>query len=90
MAALDRVGTPQQVALMAGAAVTPGTFARSLSERSWADQGLVTGLTVGSTYLATVLAQDAMDIVGQLGRRPASRCRRAPAASSGTCSGRWP
>jgi hypothetical protein len=65
MAALDRVGTPQQVGLMAGAAVTPGTFARSLSERSWTDQGLVTGLTVGSTYLATLLAQDAMDVLGE-------------------------
>ena len=65
MAARDRVGTPQQVGLMAGAAVTPGTFARSLSERSWVDQGLVTGLTVGSTYLATLLAQDAMDVVGR-------------------------
>ena len=64
MAARDLVGTPQQVGLVAGAAVTPGTFARSLSERSWADQGMVTGLTVGSTYLATVLAQDVMDAMG--------------------------
>jgi len=64
MTARDWVGTPQQVGLMAGAAVAPGTFARSLSERSWADQGLITGLSVGSTYLATVLAQDALDIVG--------------------------
>ena len=65
MAVRDLVGTPQQVGLVAGAAVTPGTFARSLSERSWADQGLITGLTVGSTYLATVLAQDVMDVVGR-------------------------
>src|SRR5918993_4112181 len=64
MAAHDLVGTPQQVALVAGAAVTPGTFARSLSERSWSDQGIITGLTVGSTYLATVLAQDVMDGMG--------------------------
>src|SRR4051812_15404790 len=65
MSAPDWVGTPQQVGLMAGAVVTPGTFARSLSERTWVDQGLVTGLTVGSTYLATLVAQDAMDVVGR-------------------------
>ncbi len=58
------VGRGSQVALGVAAAATPGTFAASLSKRSPLDQGLITGLAVGSHFLLTVITQDALDFGG--------------------------
>lgn len=58
------LGRGQQVGLVMAAAVVPTTFTRSLSERTWLDQGLITGLSTGTHFLLTVVAQDAMDVVG--------------------------
>ncbi|HWH99291.1 MAG TPA: hypothetical protein VNT27_03100, partial [Propionibacteriaceae bacterium] len=55
----------QQVGIMVAAGVAPTTFAGSLSERSWLDQGLVTGLSTGTQYLVTVTAQDALDLAAR-------------------------
>jgi uncharacterized membrane protein len=46
-----------QVGLVVASAVVPTTFARSLSERTWKDQGLITGLATGSQFALTVAAQ---------------------------------
>jgi uncharacterized membrane protein len=55
------VGRGQQVGLVLASAAVPGTFTRSLSERTWLDQGLITGLATGTHFLLTVIAQDAID-----------------------------
>lgn len=55
----------QQVGITVAAGVAPTTFAGSLSERSWLDQGLVTGLSTGTQYLVTVTAQDALDLAAR-------------------------
>ncbi len=54
----------QQVGLVVAAASVPPSFARSLSQRTWKDQGLVTGLSAGTTFLLTVITQDAIDTIG--------------------------
>jgi uncharacterized membrane protein len=59
------------VGLLVASAVVPGTFARSLSERSTVDQGLVTGLSTGLHYLLTVATQDMLQALS--GRVPAGR-----------------
>ena len=46
--------------LLVASGIVPGTFARSLSVRSAADQGIVTGLSTGLHYLLTVGTQDAL------------------------------
>ena len=46
--------------LLVAPGIVPGTFARSLSVRSAADQGIVTGLSTGLHYLLTVGTQDAL------------------------------
>ena len=53
------------VALLAASAAVPGTFARSLSPRSWVDQGLITGLSAGTHYLLTILAHDVLALAGE-------------------------
>ncbi|HSN06678.1 MAG TPA: alpha/beta-hydrolase family protein [Candidatus Angelobacter sp.] len=58
------VGRGQQVGLVVASAAVPTTFTRSLSERSWMDQGLITGLSTGTHFLLTVIAQDALDAAG--------------------------
>ena len=58
------VGSSQQIGLAVAAAMAPGTFARSLSKRSYVDQGVITGLSVTATYLLTVVAQDGLAYVG--------------------------
>ncbi len=58
------VGRGQQVGLVLASAAVPGTFAGSLSERTWKDQGLITGLATGTHFLLTVIAQDAIDVAG--------------------------
>lgn len=58
------VGGGAQVGLVVASAAVPATFARSLSERSWLDQGIITGLATGTHYLMSVVAQDAIDIAG--------------------------
>ena len=58
------VGRGQQVGLVLASAAVPGTFTRSLSDRTWLDQGLITGLATGTHFLLTVLAQDAIDGAG--------------------------
>src|SRR5690349_7728671 len=46
--------------LLVASAVVPGTFARSLSDRSAVDQGVITALSSGLHYLLTVATQDAL------------------------------
>ncbi len=58
------VGRGQQVGLVLASAAVPGTFTRSLSERTWMDQGLITGLATGTHFLLTAIAQDVMDAGG--------------------------
>ncbi len=58
------VGRGPQVGLVVASATVPGTFSRSLSERTWLDQGIITGLATGTQYLASVFAQDVIDIAG--------------------------
>lgn len=60
----DIVAPSQQVALGVASGVVPGTFTRSLSERSWMDQGLITGLATGTHFLLTVVSQDAIEAAG--------------------------
>ena len=67
MSVMDRpeiVGRGPQVGLVVASATVPATFARSLSERTWLDQGIITGLATGTHYLISVVAQDAIDIGG--------------------------
>jgi uncharacterized membrane protein len=61
--------------LLVAAALAPGTFAPSLSPRSAADQGLVTGLATGLQYLLTVGTQDTLQAVAAeyVRSRPAAR-----------------
>jgi len=49
--------------LLVASGIVPGTFARSLSVRSAADQGIITGLSTGLHYLLTVGTQDALQAV---------------------------
>ncbi len=58
------VGRGQQVGLVMASAAVPATFTRSLSERTWLDQGLITGLATGTHFLLTVITQDAIDAAG--------------------------
>jgi uncharacterized membrane protein len=58
------VGRGSQVGVLLAAAVVPTTFARSLSERSWIDQGVITGLATGSHFLLTVVTQDMIEAAG--------------------------
>ena len=58
------VGRGPQVGIVVASAAVPATFSRSLSERTWLDQGIITGLATGTQYLASVLAQDVIDIAG--------------------------
>jgi len=60
--------------LLVASAVVPGTFARSLSDRSSIDQGAITALSSGLHYLLTVATQDALqaaaaEIIAATGRR---------------------
>jgi uncharacterized membrane protein len=64
MATHEILGRGQQVGLVVAAGVVPTTFTRSLSERSWKDQGLITGLATGTHFLLTVLSQDMIDTAG--------------------------
>jgi uncharacterized membrane protein len=64
MARTEILGRGQQVGLVIASGVVPTTFTRSLSERSWKDQGLITGLATGTHFLLTVIAQDALDAAG--------------------------
>lgn len=53
--------------LLAASAVLPGTFARSLTPRSWVDQGIITGSVTGLTYLLTVTTHDSVEaLAGRL------------------------
>lgn len=45
--------------------VRPSTLAPSLSRRSWQDQGLITGLSPGATYLLARSSQDVIDVVAR-------------------------
>ncbi len=58
------VGRGSQVGLVAAAAAVPLTFSRSLSERTWIDQGLITGLSTGTHFLLSVVTQDMIDGAG--------------------------
>ena len=44
------VGRGPQVGLVVASAAVPGTFTRSLSERTWVDQGIITGLSTVTQY----------------------------------------
>ncbi|HSK27581.1 MAG TPA: alpha/beta-hydrolase family protein, partial [Jiangellales bacterium] len=66
----DAAPTPDtgvQVGLLVAAALAPESFAPSLSARSAADQGVVTGLSAGLHYLLTLGSYDTLHaLVGQL------------------------
>ena len=64
MARSEIISRGQQVGIVVAAGVVPTTFTRSLSERSWKDQGLITGLATGTHFLLTVMAQDLIDAAG--------------------------
>jgi uncharacterized membrane protein len=74
-------GRSEQTALLGASAVVPGTFARSLTPRSWIDQGVITGLAAGVTYLLTVITHDGIELVAARlpidGPNPAEQQRRA-------------
>jgi hypothetical protein len=55
----------RQVGLAVSAASVPGTFAASLTKRTWAQQGMVTGVTAGATYLVTLLTQEGIEAIGR-------------------------
>jgi uncharacterized membrane protein len=56
-------GRSEHTALLGAAAVVPGTFAPSLTPRTWIDQGVITGLASGVTYLLTVITHDGIEIL---------------------------
>ena len=60
----ETIGRGPQVGLVVASAAVPATFARSLSDRTWLDQGIITGLATGTHYLVSVVAQDVIDIGG--------------------------
>lgn len=64
MARHELIGRGQQVGLVVASGVVPTTFTRSLSERTWKDQGLITGLATGTHFLLTVMTQDMIDAAG--------------------------
>jgi uncharacterized membrane protein len=47
--------------VLAASAILPGTFARSLTPRTWVDQGIITGSVSGLTYLLTVISHDSVE-----------------------------
>src|SRR3954468_7524468 len=61
----DFVHTGQKAGLVMAAGVTPATLAPSLSTRSWQDQGIITGLSTGSSYLLALTAQDVIDVLAR-------------------------
>lgn len=61
----DFVHTGQKVGLVMASVVTPSTLAPSLSKRSWQDQGLITGLSTGASYLLALSSQDVIDVVAR-------------------------
>ena len=63
----DFVHTGQKVGLVMASVVTPSTLAPSLSKRSWQDQGLITGLSTGASYLLALFVQDVIDVVARAG-----------------------
>jgi uncharacterized membrane protein len=71
------------VGLLVATAVVPGTFARSLSDRSPVDQGIITALSAGLHYLLTVGTQDAVQagaaelVASAAGRRGGDAARRS-------------
>ena len=74
-------GRSEHTALLGAAAVVPGTFAPSLNPRTWIDQGVITGLASGVTYLLTVITHDGIEILASRlpvqGADPAERQRNA-------------
>ncbi len=62
MGETEIVGRGSQVGLVVASAAVPATFARSLSERTWVDQGIITGLVTASQYVLSVVAQDVLEI----------------------------
>ena len=50
-----------QTGLLVAAFVVPGSFASSLTPRSWVDQGIVTGLDTTLNYLLTATTQDLVE-----------------------------
>ncbi len=64
MAQQPIVGHSAQVGIVVASGNVPPTFARTLSERSWADQGLITGLSTGTHYLLSAGAQALIDGAG--------------------------
>ena len=61
----ESISRGTQVGIVAASAAVPMTFTRSLSERSWLDQGLITGLATGTHFILTVVTQDAIDVLGE-------------------------
>ncbi|HEY4604881.1 MAG TPA: hypothetical protein VIH08_11165, partial [Blastococcus sp.] len=61
-----RSSAAADVGLVIAAATPPGTFTRSLAQRSAVDQGIVTGLATGLQYLLSAGAQDVLEAVAEL------------------------
>src|SRR3954471_21742583 len=79
--------TAPDVGLVVAAAMAPGTFAPSLSQRSVLDQGLVTGLATGLHYLLAAGAQDALEATaGFLTGEAASPARRRTGTIAVDCA----
>ncbi|MEO6821052.1 MAG: alpha/beta-hydrolase family protein [Candidatus Nanopelagicales bacterium] len=55
------------VALLVAAESAPGTFAPSLSARTWKDQGLITALSTGTAYLLAIVGHDVLEVIGEAG-----------------------
>ncbi len=64
--AYEVVDRGTQVGLGVAAAAAPGTFSASLSKRTPLDQGIISGLAVGTHFLLTVVAQDSIDWAGSV------------------------
>ncbi|GAA2467454.1 alpha/beta-hydrolase family protein [Terrabacter carboxydivorans] len=61
----DFVQTGQKVGLVMASVVAPSTLAPWLASRSWQDQGLITGLSTGASYLLALTSQDVIDVVAR-------------------------
>ena len=64
MAQQQVVGHGAQVGIVVASGSVPATFARTLAERSWADQGFITGFSTGAHFLLSAGTQSLIDAAG--------------------------
>lgn len=58
------MGHNAEVGLVVAAGVVPSTFSRSLAARTWADQGIITGLATGAHLVLTAGAHTLIESAG--------------------------